>query len=278
MENTYLHLLNSKGYEDFRNIILTKDFEEYRKNLKKLVTLQKRLKNIDNNIIGPTDKIDAFHHLFIHSYYNRKPKMKFNLVNNTVAFYQKDISYSRIREERSVEVCKFNLDKLKLFNEASLFTIRNLYLEKLNTYKQKKHINVEFEDDLLERFIILLVSNYQFILYANGNIENAIANYKIIKKIIEFTKDNESIKNETLEEFVKAFYENVISNDDIYIIHNLHLETPSLDGLKEIVDIQKTCLNSCYDKLKKEPNYEFLVNEFLELSRYVLEYEKKLKN
>ena len=54
------------------------------------------------------------------------------------------------------------------------------------------------------------------------------------------------------------------------------LETPSLEGLKELFDIYHSCLNICVDNLEKEPDYEFLIDEFLDLSRYVLEYEEKL--
>lgn len=282
MESTYLNLLNSKGNEDFRNIILNKDFEEYLKKLKKLTALQKRLQKIENTILGPIDKIDAFHHLDISTYVRKQPIMRFDLISNQVIFYKKDSGFSRL-EDKKVEVCKFNLDKLNLFNEAAISTIRNLALEKLKNFEQTKKnlqkkkkyaINIEFEDSLLERFIILLVSNYQYISYANGDFEKALSNYELIKSFINFSKDNDSIKNETLEEFVKIFSEHVISNDDIF--SKLSLELPSIEGLNELFDIYHSCLNTSFDNLEKVPNYEFLIEEFLDLSRYVLEYEEKL--
>lgn len=282
MESTYLNLLNSKGNQDFRNIILNKDFEEYFKKLKKLTALQKRLQKIENTILGPIDKIDAFHHLDIGTYVRKQPIMSFDLISNQVIFYKKDSGFSRL-EDKKVEVCKFSLDKLNLFNEAALSTIRNLALEKLRNFEQTKNnlqkkkkysINIEFEDGLLERFIILLVSNYQYISYANGDFEKALSNYELIKSFINFSKDNDSIKNETLEEFVKIFSEHVISNDDIF--SKLSLELPSLEGLNELFDIYHSCLNTCFDNLEKVPNYEFLIEEFLDLSRYVLKYEEKL--
>lgn len=282
MHNTYLALLNSKGNENLRDIILNKDFEEYRKNLKKLTTLQKRLQNIENTIFGPIDKIDAFHHLDIGTYVRKQPIMSFNFISNQVIFYKKDSGFSRF-EDKKVEVCKFSLDKLNLFNEAALSTIRNLALEKLKNFEQTKNklqkkknytINIEFEDGLLERFIILFVSNYQYISYANGDFEKALSNYELIKNFINFSKDNDSIKNETLEEFIKIFSEHIISNDDIS--SKLSLELPSLEGLNELFDIYHSCLNTSFDNLEKVPNYEFLINEFLDLSRSVLEYEEKL--
>lgn len=282
MHNTYLALLNSKGNENLRDIILNKDFEEYRKNLKKLTTLQKRLQNIENTIFGPIDKIDAFHHLDIGTYVRKQPIMSFDLINSQVIFYRKDSGLSRF-EDKKVEVCKFSLDKLNLFNEAALSTIRNLALEKLKNFEQTKNklqkkknytINIEFEDGLLERFIILFVSNYQYISYANGDFEEALSNYELIKNFINFSKDNDSIKNETLEEFIKIFSEHIISNDDIS--SKLSLELPSLEGLNELFDIYHSCLNTSFDNLEKVPNYEFLINEFLDLSHSVLEYEEKL--
>jgi len=282
MHNTYLALLNSKGNENLRDIILNKDFEEYRKNLKKLTTLQKRLQNIENTIFGPIDKIDAFHHLDIGTYVRKQPIMSFDFISNQVIFYKKDSGFSRF-EDKKVEVCKFSLDKLNLFNEAALSTIRNLALEKLRNFEQTKNklqkkknytINIEFEDDLLERFIILLVSNYQYISYANGDFEKALSNYELIKNFIDFSKDNDSIKNKTLEEFIKIFSEHIISNDDIS--SKLSLELPSLEGLNELFDIYHSCLNTSFDNLEKVPNYEFLINEFLYLSHSVLEYEEKL--
>lgn len=282
MHNTYLALLDSKGNENLRDIILNKDFEEYRKNLKKLTTLQKRLQNIENTIFGPIDKIDAFHHLDIGTYVRKQPIMSFNFISNQVIFYKKDSGFSRF-EDKKVEVCKFSLDKLNLFNEAALSTIRNLALEKLKNFEQTKNklqkkknytINIEFENGLLERFIILFVSNYQYISYANGDFEKALSNYELIKNFINFSKDNDSIKNETLEEFIKIFSEHIISNDDIS--SKLSLESPSLEGLNELFDIYHSCLNTCFDNLEKVPNYEFLINEFLDLSHSVLEYEEKL--
>lgn len=273
MNNTYLKLLNSKGNEDFRNIVLSKDFEEYRKKLKRLTALQKQLKNIETSILGPIDEINTFHDLYIYSCFTNQPIMVFDLINNTVTFYKKDIGFCRT-EDKKVEVKKFNLDKLNLFSEETLSTMRYLYLEKLK--RSKNDQSGELINDLLERFLILLVSNYQYISYANGDILKAIDNYELIQTFINFSKDNDSIKNETLEEFVELFLKYVILNDDVFVINNFELETPSLEGLKELFDIYHSCLNICVDNLEKEPDYEFLIDEFLDLSRYVLEYEEKL--
>lgn len=286
MENNYLNLLNEKGNVKFREILLEKDFAKYQRNVKKIQTLQKRLQKIESELFGPISEIEAFNDLSIfYKYTEKQPIIVFDLLNNTLTFFRKDEGNYRADEDK-VEVATFDLDKLCLFNDQTILTLRVLSLQKLKKYENRKkelkkrnksknnynnyYCNITMDDDILEHFLVLLVSNYKHISYANSDIKKAIENYSLINKFLNFSETNDSIKNCILENFINLFSKFVLRNI------NEKLHKPSIYGINELLEIQNNCLNTCDENFKKEPNYNNLVEEYLVLSKDILEYEKKL--
>lgn len=289
MKNNYLRALNEKGNEKLRKIFLEKDFSEYQKNLKKLVPLQKRLQKIDSELLGPISQIEAFHDLYLcFCYETKQPLIVLDLLSNTITIFRREEGDYKADEDK-VEVATFNLDKLCLFNEQTIITLRILALEKIQRYEFKKkelkkknrskqkssypsYNNISMDNGSLEHFLVLLVSNYKHISYANSDIQKAIENYQLINQFLNFAECNDGIKNSILENFVNDFSKYVINNIDE------KLYEPSLDGLNELISIQNNCLNTFHENLSKEPKYNCLVEDYLTLSKTVLEYEKKLSN
>lgn len=292
MCGNYYNSFTDERHKKFRCIIQDDDFERYFKSLKIFSTIKIKLKNFEEKFFGPILKIEAFNHLELS--YNLKPIIEFDLQKNKILFYEIYFDIPKRIPASWKNYESISLNDLDFINELTTLTLRYLsLLKEKNDEKRKKILQTKeytkfkkanpelykkgvrpslpvkllIEDDLLERFIILLFSNYEYLLFTKGDIYKAIEKFNSINDTLDLFSSNNLnyLKTSAISNLFNA-----ISKSS-----KIKLVEPSLEGLKELLTIQEDCFKKF--ELTDEQKYKYcaLKDEYISLLQFITSFEEK---